>query len=181
MGFLNLINKRQSVRKYIDKPIESEKLMRCLDAARLAPSASNSQPWKFIVVDNPELKNKVARETFSPLVNFNKFTLDSPILIAITLEKPPVITRLGGRLKKRSWKLMDLGMAAEHFCLQAEEEGLGTCMIGWYNEKEIKDLLSIPKDKDLSLLISLGYAPEGYKLRQKSRKSIDEMTSFNKY
>ena len=181
MNFLELIKKRQSVRKYIDKPVEKEKLMRCLEAAQLAPSASNSQPWKFIVIDEPGLKDKVARETFSTLVNFNKFTLDSPILIAITLEKPPVINRLGGRLKKRSWKLMDLGIAAEHFCLQAEEEGLSTCMIGWYNEKEIKDLLKIPKDKDLSLLISLGYAPEGYKLRQKSRKSIDEMSSFNKY
>lgn len=181
MNFLELIKQRQSLRKYIQKPVERDKVLRCLEAARLAPSASNSQPWKFIVVDEPELKNKIAKETFSTLVNFNKFVVDAPILIAITLEKPPVLNRLGGRLKKRSWKLLDLGMAAEHFCLQAEEEGLGTCMIGWYNEKKIKELLNIPKTKDLALLISLGYAPENYKLRTKIRKPLEEMSSLNSY
>ena len=181
MNFLNLISNRQSVRKYIDKAVEPEKITRCLEAVRLAPSASNSQPWKFIVIDDPELKDKIARETFSALVSFNKFTLDSPVLVAITLEKPPIINRIGGRIKKRSWKLMDVGMAAEHFCLQATEEGLGTCMIGWYNEKEIKKLLNIPKEKDLALLISVGYAPEDYKLRAKVRKSLNEMSSFNGY
>ncbi len=181
MDFLSLINQRQSVRKYAHQTVEKEKLMRCLEASRLAPSASNSQPWKFIVIDEPKLKNKVAKETFSTLVNFNKFVLDAPVIIAITLEKPPIVNRIGGRLKKRSWKLIDLGIAAEHFCLQAEEEGLGTCMIGWYNEKEIKELLNIPKTKDLALLISLGYAPKDYKLRTKIRKSIDVMSSYNTY
>jgi nitroreductase len=181
MNFLELINQRQSVRKYTDKSVESEKLLRCLEAARIAPSASNSQPWKFIVIDEPQLKNKVAKETFSTLVNFNKFVLDAPVIIAITLEKPPIVNRIGGRLKKRSWKLIDLGIAAEHFCLQAEEEGLGTCMIGWYNEKEIKQLLNIPKTTDLALLISLGYAPADYKLRTKIRKTLDVMSSYNTY
>ncbi len=181
MKFQELILKRQSVRKYIDKPIEEEKLMRCIEAARLAPSASNSQPWKFIVIDDPELKDKVARETFSTIVNFNKFVLQAPVIIAITLEKPPVINRIGGRIKKRSWKLIDLGIAAEHFCLQATEEGLGTCMLGWYNEKKIKELLDIPIKKDLTLLISLGHFNEDYKLRNKIRKPLEEMCSFNKY
>ncbi len=181
MKFLNLVKTRQSVRKYTDQPVEPEKVLRCLEAARLAPSASNSQPWKFIVIDEPELKNKVAKETFSKLVSFNKFVLNAPVLIAITLEKPPLVNRIGGRIKKRSWKLIDLGIAAEHFCLQAEEEGLGTCMIGWYNEKRIKTLLNIPKAKDLSLLISVGYAPKDYKLRNKVRKPIGEMSSQNTY
>jgi len=181
MGFLELINHRQSVRKYTDNPVDKDMLLRCLEAACLSPSASNSQPWKFIVIDEPGLKDKIARETFSTLVNFNKFTLESPVLIAITLEKPPLANRIGGRLKNRSWKLMDLGMAAEHFCLQAAEEGLGTCMIGWYNEKTIKALLNIPKEKDLALLISVGYAPDDYKLRTKIRKPLEEMSSFNRY
>ena len=104
MSFLDLVKLRQSVRKYTNRTVEQDKLMRCLEAARLAPSASNSQPWKFIVIDEPELKNKVAKETFSTLVSFNKFTVDAPVLIAITLEKPPVVNRIGGRIKKRSWK-----------------------------------------------------------------------------
>ncbi len=181
MNFLELIKQRQSVRKYTDKPVEQEKILRCLEAARLAQSASNSQPWKFIVIDEPELKNKIAKETYSTLVSFNKFVIDAPVIIAIILEKPPIVNRIGGRIKKRSWKLIDLGIAAEHFCLQAHEEGLGTCMIGWYNEKEIKQLLNIPKEKDLSLLISVGYAPEDYKLRTKTRKPLDEISSFNRY
>ena len=76
---------------------------------------------------------------------------------------------------------MYLGMAAEHFCLQASEEGLGSCMLGWYDEKAIKKLLQIPEKVDLALLISVGYAPEGYRLREKTRKKVEEMSSFNRY
>ncbi len=181
MKFIELIQQRQSVRKYLDKPVEKEKLIRCLEAARLAPSASNSQPWKFIVIDESELKNKIAAETYSQLVNFNKFVQVAPVIIAITLEKTPIINRIGGRIKKKEWKLIDIGIAAEHFCLQATEEGLGTCMLGWYNEEKVKSLLGIPNKKPLALMISLGYFDENYKLRKKIRKSIDEITSFNKY
>ena len=181
MKFLELITKRQSVRKYIDKPVEKEKLMRCIEAARLAQSASNTQPWKFIVVDDPELKNKVASETYDLVASFNKFVRQAPIIIAITLEKPSLINRIGGRIKKKEWKLIDIGIAAEHICLQATEEGLGSCMLGWYNEKKVKSLLNIPEKKSLALLISLGYFADDYKQREKIRKSIDEVCSFNCY
>ena len=181
MKFLELINKRQSVRKYTDQPIEKDTIMRCIEAARLSPSASNSQAWKFIIIDDPELKEKVVKETYSTAISFNKFAHEAPVIVAITLERPPIHNRIGGRIKKKEWKLIDLGIAAEHFCLQATEEGLGTCMIGWYNEKPIKKLLDIPEKKDLALLISLGYFPKDYKLRKKIRKPVEEMSSFNKY
>ena len=181
MKFSELIIERQSVRKYIDKPVEKEKLMRCLEAARLAPSASNAQPWKFIVVDNPELKEKVAKETYSVIATFNKFVHQAPVIIVITLEKPTLVNRIGGRIKKKEWKLIDVGIAAEHLCLQATEEGLSTCMLGWYNEKEAKELLNIPEKKSIALMISLGYAPEDYKQREKIRKPIEEIVSFNIY
>lgn len=181
MDFFDLILRRQSVRKYTDKAVEKDKLDKCLDAARYAPSASNSQPWKFIVIDDLGLKEKVAKETYGPLESFNKFVHQAPVIIAITLEKPKLITRLGGRIKKKEWKLIDIGIAAEHFCLQAEELGLGTCMIGWYNEKNIKEILKVPERKSIALLISLGYPPENYTIRKKIRKNKDEVISYNEY
>jgi nitroreductase len=180
-NFLSLINKRQSVRKYINKPVEPEKVKRCLEAARLAPSASNSQPWKFVVVDDPELQQKVAKETYGPLSTFNTFVGQAPVIVAIVIENMKIITRIGAAMKDREFPLIDIGIAAEHFCLQAAEEGLGTCMLGWFNEQPIKELLKIPKNKRIGLLITLGYFPEDYHVRKKIRKTLEEMTSFNAY
>jgi nitroreductase len=179
--FLSLVNKRQSVRKYTDQPVEAEKLNRCLEAARLAPSASNSQPWKFVVVNDPELVKKVGKETIGPLSSFNNFVPTAPVIIAFVIEKMKVLTQIGASIQDREYPLIDIGIAAEHFCLQAAEEGLGTCMLGWFNEKPIKELLKVPKDKRIGLLITLGYAPEDYKLRQKIRKRPDETISYNTY
>lgn len=179
--FLHLVHRRQSVRKYIRRPVEPEKLQRCLEAARLAPSASNSQPWKFIVVDDPELLRKVAKETVGPLAAFNTFATQAPVILAITIEKMKAVTQVGAYLKDREFALIDIGIAAEHFCLQAAEEGLGTCMVGWFNEKPIQKLLGIPQKKRIGLLITLGYPPEGYSTRSKKRKSFDEVVSVNQY
>ena len=179
--FLSLIRQRQSVRKYTNRPVEPEKLQRCLEAARLAPSASNGQPWRFIVVSEPELLQKVAKETIGPMATFNNFVPQAPVIIAIVIEKMKAVTQVGAYLKEREFPLLDIGIAAEHFCLQATEEGIGTCMVGWFNEKPIKELLNIPKNKRIGLLITLGYAPEDYKLREKSRKSMEEVVRYNKY
>ena len=181
MDFSELIKIRQSVRSYSDKAVEKEKIEKCLEAARLAPSASNSQPWKYIVVDEEELKNKVADATFDKVVKFNKFALQAPVIIVIVLEKPKIITQIGGEIKKREFPLIDIGISAEHFCLQAAELGLGTCMLGWFDQKRIKDLLNIPKKKTLGLLITLGYSPDDYVLRKKIRKEKSEVIGYNKY
>ncbi|NVO18699.1 MAG: nitroreductase family protein [Bacteroidetes bacterium] len=181
MSFLTLITQRQSVRKYSSRPVETEKLNRCLEAARLAPSASNSQPWHYIVVDKEPERTQVANATFSDMVKFNRFTLQVPVLVVLLLEKPRLLNRFAMILKNKEWRLIDIGITAEHFCLQAEEEGLGTCMMGWFNEKELKKLLSVPADKAVGLVISLGYAEEGYTLRKKIRKPLEEMVSYNKY
>jgi len=181
MPFSELITIRQSTRKYQDKPVEEEKIKALIEAVRLAPSASNSQPWRLIIVDDPSLKEKVARATFSRLISFNKFAPQAPVLAVLTIEKPKVITQIGGRLKDREFPLIDIGIAAAHFCLQAEELGLGTCMLGWFNEESIRKLLHIPSKTRIGLVITLGYAAEGYPLRRKIRKNVDEMSSFNSY
>ncbi len=181
MKLIELIKTRQSDRSYADKPVEKDKIVRCLEAARLAPSASNSQPWTFVVIDDPVLKEKVALKTFGPLKLFNKFAPQAPVIIAIVMEKPKMTSEAGGRIKKKEYPLIDIGIAAEHFCLQAAEEGLGTCMLGWFDEKAVKKLINVPKNKNISLLITVGYTPDGHRIRKKIRKDFDVVARFNSY
>ena len=180
MNFLELVKVRQSVRSYAEQRVEHEKIEKCLEAARLAPSASNSQPWMFIVVDDEELKNKVAKETFSTLVPFNRFSLQAPVLVVVITEKSNVAAQIGGAIKKKQFNLIDIGVAVEHFCLQAVEENLGTCILGWFNKKGVKKVLNIPQNKNVDIVITLGY-PKTNTLREKKRKGIDEIRAYNKY
>jgi len=179
--FMELVQKRQSDRKYTDKPVEKDKLVQCLEAARLAPSASNSQPWTFLVVDKPDLVKKVGKAAMGPLMSFNKFVSRAPVIVAIVMEKPKIITEVGGHIKKKEYPLIDVGIAAEHFCLQATELGLGTCMLGWFDEKKVKELLHVPEEKSVSLLITTGYTPENYKHRKKIRKKFETVVKYNSY
>ena len=181
MKLLELINHRQSVRRYASTEVDKEMIEKCLEAAYLAPSACNAQPWKFVVVTDRELKNKIARATYDPVISFNHFVPQAPIIIAIVEEKSPVIPRLGGRIKQKPYYLMDIGIAAEHICLQAAELGLGTCMLGWFNEKAVKKLLNVPRERNIPLLISLGYPEKDYPRRQKIRKAYDNVRSYNTY
>jgi nitroreductase len=181
MNFTDLILKRQSDRRYIERPVPREMINHCLEAARLAPSASNSQPWTFIVIDEAQLKEKVAQKTFGPFKTFNKFVPQAQAIVAIVMEKPKMITEAGGRIKKKEYPLIDIGIAAEHFCLAAAEKGLGSCMIGWFDEKSVKSLLGVPKNKNIPLLITLGYTPETYPTRKKIRKKFNDVVHYNFY
>ncbi len=181
MNFLELIKKRTSIRAYAEEPVEREKLERCLEAARLAPSACNSQPWTFVLVDEPELTKKLAATTFSTIAPFNKFVMQSKAILAIIIEKPNVLSQIGGRIKDRDFFLIDIGIAAEHFCLQAAELGIGTCMLGWFNEKEAQKLLNIPRKKRIGLLISIGYPKKDEAAKQRPRKEFQDVVKINSY
>lgn len=181
MNFQELINIRQSVRKYCDKTVEPEKIEQILEAVHLAPSACNSQPWRIIIADEPELKNEVAKATFSKTINFNKFAVEAPVIAVLVIEKAKLIAQIGGSIKNMEYPQIDIGIAAAHFCLQAAELGLGTCMIGWFDEKKIKELLAIPKNRKIGLVITVGYPPDDYKLRKKIRKPLSEICGFNRY
>jgi len=181
MDFNELVKIRQSVRRYSAASVEPDKIESILQAAQLAPSACNSQPWHFIVCTDENIKNKVAKATFNEIISFNKFVLSAPVIIVIVLEKPKNITKIGAAIKNREFPLYDIGIVAEHICLQAAELGLGTCMLGWFNEKEIMKILSIPLNKRIGLVITLGYPEKNYPLRKKIRKNISEITSYNVY
>ena len=180
MSFIDLANKRYSVRNYKNTPVAHEKINRCVEAARLAPSACNSQPWKFIIVDDPELINELAKAAFEGILNFNHFAFKAPVLILIVSERQKAFAKFGSIVKRKNFSQMDIGIVAEHLCLQAAEEGLGTCMLGWFNERKVKKTLSIPKLKRVELMISMGFSADD-NIPDKKRKTVDKILSYNKY
>ena len=177
MKFLEIVKKRQSVRNYKQQPVPREIIERCAEAARLAPSACNSQPWKFIIVDKPEKKDELAMAAFSGVYSICKFVKRAPVIVVVVTEKMSYAARVGAFLKNIQYSLIDIGIASEHFVLQAAEEGVGTCMIGWFSERRVKKVLGLPKTANVDLLISMGY-PETDEQREKIRKSIDEIREY---
>jgi len=180
MKFLQLATKRYSCRKYLGTEVEPQKLDRCLEAARLAPSACNSQPWHFVIVRDPEQKQKLASAAWLKFSRLNRFTDRVPLFAAIVVEKSAAFSSVAGWLKKKPFYLIDIGIAAEHFCLQAAEDGLVTCMLGWFSERRVKKVLKIPFYKRVALLISVGY-PENPEIPAKIRKSREEIVNFDFY
>ena len=176
MSFAELAKMRQSDRKYKNQPVEKEKLIQCLDTARISPSANNSQPWKFIVVDDFEKKEQIAECSIG--LGMNKFTHQCPVLVAVVLEQQNFMSTIGSMIKNKNYSLFDIGIAVNQFCLQAADLGLGTCIIGWFDEKKIKKILGV-RNRRIPLLISVGYpdAPT----RDKVRKPLDVMSSWNEY
>jgi nitroreductase len=176
---LELIISRQSDRKYRDNPVEKEKLERIIEAGRMAPSACNAQPWKFIVVTEPKLIEKIAEAASAKLIGMNTFVSQAPVQIIVVREKPNMSSKVGGTIKNKDYSLIDIGIAAENICLQARAEGIGSCIIGWFDEKMLRKLLSIPKSKRVELIITLGYSLSDH--REKKRKPPEEIISYNKY
>lgn len=175
----SLISKRRSIRNYIDKPIAKDDLLKCLEAARLAPSACNGQPWKFIIVDDPQLKDKVCEGAFSGVYSINKFTKNAPVLVVVISEREKFFAALGGYCRGTNYYLVDIGITCEHLVLQAAELGIGSCWLGWFNEKAVKNILGIPKNKKVDIIISLGYYEK--EPPEKTRKPLQEISSFNRY
>jgi nitroreductase len=176
---LEIIRNRQSDRAYLSTPIEEEKLKRILEAGRLAPSACNAQPWKFIVINDPDLKNKIADCTSSTVLGMNHFTKQAPVHVVIVEEKANFTSSAGSLIKGKHFPLIDIGIAAEHICLQAAAEGIGSCMLGWFDEVKVKKLLNIPKAKRVPLIITIGYPSK--ETREKRRKDISDIVSYNDY
>ncbi len=180
MDFLDLVSSRQSVRAFDpERIVEKEKLERIIEIARLSPSACNAQPWSFVVVDEPELKNKVADATSSRVLGMNHFTKQAPIHLLLVEEKVNLSSGIGGWIKKKDYAQLDLGIVAAHIVLAAQEEGLGTCIVGWFDEEKVKGLLNIPSSKRVWLDIVMGYSTQP--LRKKSRKPIEKIVSYNSY
>jgi nitroreductase len=178
--FIDLVKKRQSTRKYSSKKVPRELIDVCLDAARLAPSACNSQPWSFLVVDDEVKKNEIVDKTMSGIYSLNKFVNTAPVLIVVITEQSVYYARMGGMLRDVKYNLIDIGIACDHLILQAEELGLGSCWLGWFNEKAMKKVLGLPRSTKIDIVISLGYPDESQKQREKKRKQLEEIRSYYK-
>ena len=160
MAFLVLVRKRRRVRSYRSDPDTREVIARCLEAARLAPSACNSQPWSFVVIEDPPILRKFIEAAYSGLHSMNSFAREAPVHIAVIREKARTAARWGGFVKGVDFTLIDIGMACEHLLLQAAEDGVGSCIMGWFDQRSVKKVLGLPGRARVDLLICLGYPKE---------------------
>ena len=174
MDFYTVVRTRRSVRSYRPDPIPDDVLKRIFEAVRTAPSGSNRQPWKYILVNSPELKKALA-----PLCGGQSFIARAPTLVAACGRN--IHYNRGGYMGDFS-VLVDIAIGVDHLTLAAREEGLGTCWIGSFDNEKIKELLSIPEDMNVVALTPLGYptseevfSPPG------QRKPIEEIVCWNKY
>jgi len=178
-AFRELVQARKSIRRYLPQPVERDKILACLEAARLAPSAHNAQPWRFLVIDDPELKDGLAREAFSGIYKTTMFAAKAPVLIVI-LGKPDLLAnRIGSVLQGIPYLSIDIGIAGEHVALQARELGLGTCWIGWFNIRRARKVLKIPRRFKIVSLLAVGY-PASRPPRDRVRKPLEEVAWFNR-
>lgn len=174
MDFMEIALARQSTRAYdAEREVEDEKLVRILEAARLSPSACNGQPYHFTVCRG-EAKAKVARAVSG--VGINGFAKDAPVLIVISEEDYCKTAAVGAKLKKNDYRSIDIGIAAAYLTAEAEALGLSTCILGWLDDEKIREVCSL--SHPVRLVVTVGYAKNGDKKREKKRKSLDELTSY---
>jgi nitroreductase len=175
----NIIRDRFSVRNYADRPIEDEKLNFILEAARLAPSASNSQPWHFYVVrDKKKIGELSGKMPIGSQIVINSFIAQAPVVIVATAGPIDFLHRITSFIVNKRWYYVDVAIALEHMVLTAWELGIGSCWIGWFDEKKIKAFLNIAKNEEVIAMLTLGYPKEGHISHSKKRKSMKEIVKF---
>lgn len=174
--FMELVQRRYSCRDYApERAVGHEELIRCIEAARLAPSACNSQPWHFTVVESRDKIVQAAQ--YLQLSGINRFAPQAGALIVINEETAALKPAIAEALGSQYYAQMDIGIAAAHICYAAEEQGLHTCIMGWFQEGGLKALLDIPQEKVIRLVIAVGYAREEKPVNKK-RKDFEEVCSF---
>ncbi len=173
MNFSETIKKRYSCRSYDpEKQVEKEKIASILEAVRLSPSACNSQPYHFTVCKGEKAK-EVAKATQS--MGMNKFTTDAPVMIVVSEENYNRTAGVGAKVKNNDYRSIDIGIAVAYLTAEATSQGLGTCILGWFDDKKIREICGLKSA--VRLVVSLGYAKEGSKAAPKKRKSSDELFS----
>ena len=174
MDFEKLVNIRQSCRNYNpERPVEDEKLSAVLEAARLSPSACNAQPYHITVVKGENAK-AVAKATMG--LGMNRFAADAPVLLVISEDEYNKTAAIGAKVKNNDYRSIDIGIMTAHIVLAASDLGLSTCILGWLDDKKIREIAGL--SHPVRLVITLGYAADDDKLRAKKRKSLDEIVSY---
>lgn len=159
-SFLSLVSARHSCRSYKkDVPVPNEAIEKCLEAARLSPSACNKQPWRFIIVTERQTLDRICTEALLPGIPM-PWLKNAPAIAILCAETSIKVHWLAPILSGIQYHLVDLGIAGEHFILAAQAQDIGTCWIGWFKEKPLKKMLGIPSSVQVVSLISMGYEDE---------------------
>ena len=172
MNFKEIALKRQSCRAYNpEREVEEEKIAEILEIARLSPSACNGQPYSVTVCKGDAAK-AVAKATMG--MGMNKFAIDAPVMLVISEESYVASAALGAKVKGNDYRSIDIGILSAYITAAATEQGLDTCILGWFDDAKIRSICNL--DKPVRLVITLGYSVDNYKLRDKKRKPISELS-----
>jgi nitroreductase len=172
--FQVLLEGRQSVRRYQQRPIPESDILSLVEAARLAPSAENAQPWRFVAVMDPAARDALARASFSGIFSRTRFAAEAPLIVAVCAERATLV-EAGKAIKDRAMYQLDCGIAGEHLVLRAAELGLGTCWIGWFNRRAARRALKAPFHVQVVCLIAVGYPLTGAEPRRRVRRPLSSM------
>ena len=174
MNFTEIANTRQSCRKYNpEREVEDEKLSAILASGRLSPSACNGQPY-HITVCRGDTAKLVAKAVTG--MGMNRFAFDAPVLMVISEEDYVASAALGAKVKGNDYRSIDIGILAAYNTAEAEAQGLATCILGWLDDKKIREICGL--SKPVRLVITLGYASDDDKIRDKKRKDIEALVTF---
>lgn len=179
MRFDQIVENRRSTRSFDSRPIEKKDLLAIVEAARLAPSACNSQTWRFIAVTDRETLQRICREAMRPVIP-NRWLEQAPLIVVGCSQLDIIANRIGTRVTGIEYYQIDLGIAMEHMVLKATELGLGTCWIGWFKEDKIKEILEIPDRIKVSVMLAVGFSKE-QKLKKRGRKPLRKILFSEKW
>ena len=176
MNFTEIAKARQSCRSYDgERAVEEEKIQAILEAARIAPSACNSQPY-HITVCTGDAARRVAEGVTR--MGANKFAHDVPVMIVISEDSYNEKAAFGAKVKKNDFRSIDIGILTAHITAEATAQGLGSCIIGWLEDEKLRTVCGV--SGAVRIVVSIGYAKEGDELRAKKRKEMSELVSFKK-
>jgi nitroreductase len=178
--FMQLVLSRTSLRSYDGREVSDEDILSMAEAARLAPSAENGQPWRFIAVKDPARRDALARACFTGIFTPTRFAARAPLIFALCAERGGLI-ELGKAIKDRAMYQLDCGIAGEHLCLRAAELGLGSCWIGWFDRRRAHRVLGLPFHVKVVALVAVGHPSEKARLHPRTaeggrgRKTLAEI------
>jgi nitroreductase len=179
MKFDQILHNRKSTRSFHSRPVNEKDITAIIESARLAPSACNSQTWRFVTVTRREVIQNICQEAMRPVVP-NKWLEQAPLIIVGCSQLDVIANRIGGMITGIEYYQIDLGIAMEHMVLKATELGLGTCWIGWFNENRLKEILGIPKRIKVSALLAVGH-PKDDSSGKRKRKPIEKIVFSEKW
>lgn len=171
----DVIKERCSVRSYSDRPIEAEKLEMILESARLASSATNAQPWHFYILKSKEKQKELERMPLNAQVIMNSFIAKAPVVIVATAGPIDLLHKVMSYVVNKRWYYLDVAIALEHMVLTAWDLGIGSCWVGFFNEKKTKEIVGIPRNEEVIAMVTLGYPEDGFTVKPKNRKPAQEV------